>query len=132
MTMPDTTPTPRELLVAARAIIARPEAWTQGTGARDAAGEPIGVEHPDAVSWCATGALDCAMYRHADSLEVPLPLHRACERAGAILLNSVRSLTLGHYTEISTYNDATNHGCIVHTIDIAISDAERLSTQPLS
>ena len=129
--MPATTPTPRELLVEARAIIAKPETWTQGAGARDAAGEPIAVEHEDAVSWCASGALNCAMYRHADSLEVPLPLQRARERAGAILINTVRSLTLGHYTETTTYNDATNHGCIVHTFDIAIRDAERLATQPL-
>ena len=130
MTMPDTTPTPRELLIEARAIIAKPEAWTQRTGARDAAGEPIGVEHQDATSWCATGALNCAMYRHADSLDVPFPLQRACERAGAILKNTVRALTLGHYTETTTYNDATNHGCILHTFDIAIHDAERLSIQP--
>ena len=73
-----------------------------GSGARDGAGEPIGVEHQDAVSWCATGALNCAMYRHADSLEVPPPLQRACERAGAILKATVRALTLGHYTEPPT------------------------------
>lgn len=33
MTMPETIPAPRDLLVEARAIIARPEAWTQGAGA---------------------------------------------------------------------------------------------------
>ena len=53
--MPDTTPTARDLLIEAQALIAKPEAWTQGTGARDADGEPIAVEHDDAVSWCATG-----------------------------------------------------------------------------
>ena len=131
MTMPDRTPTPRDLLTEARTIIAKPECWTQGSGARDAAGEPIGVEHQDAVSWCATGALNCAMYRHADSLEVPPPLQRACERAGAILKATVRALTLGHYTETTTYNDATSHGCILHTFDIAISDAERLAATTL-
>ena len=35
------------------------------------------------------------------------------------------SLTLGHYTEATTYNDQTNHGCIVHAFDIAIVDADR-------
>ena len=29
--MPDTTPTARDLLIEARALIAKPEAWTQGT-----------------------------------------------------------------------------------------------------
>ena len=123
--MTATAPTPRDLLVEARTLIARPEAWTQGAGARDADGEPIGVEHEDAVSWCAAGALNCAMYRHADSLEVPPPLQRARERAGAILTDTVRALTLGRYREATTYNDATHHGCIVHAFDIAIADADR-------
>ena len=125
MTMTATAPTSRDLLVEARTLIARPEAWTQGAAARDADGEPVGVEHEDAVSWCATGALNCAMYRHVDSLEVPPPLQRARERAGTILTDTVRALTLGHYTEATTYNDATNHSCIVHAFDIAIADADR-------
>ncbi len=126
MTMTATDPTPRDLLVEARTLIASPEAWTQGAGARDAQGEPVGVEHEDAASWCATGALNCAMYCHVDSLEVPPPLQRARERAGTILTDTVRALTLGHFTEATTYNDATNHGCIVHAFDIAIADADRL------
>ena len=124
--MTATAPTPRDLLVEARTLISRPEAWTQGAGARDAQGEPVGVEHEDAVSWCATGALNCAMYRHVDSLEVPPSLQRARERAGTILTDTVRALTVGHYTEATTYNDRTNHGCIVHAFDIAIADADRL------
>ena len=123
--MTATAPTPRDLLVGARTLIATPEAWTQGAGARDADGEPVGVEHEDAVSWCATGALNCVMYRHAESLEVPPPLQRARKRAGAILTDTVRALTLGHYAEATTYNDRTNHGCIVHAFDIAIADADR-------
>ena len=123
--MTATAPTSRDLLVEARSLIARPEAWTQGAAARDADGEPVGVEHEDAVSWCATGAINCAMYRHVDSLDVPPPLQRARERAGKLLTDTVRALTLGHYTEATTYNDQTNHGCIVHAFDIAIADAAR-------
>ena len=123
--MTATAPTPRDLLVEARTLIANPEAWTQGTGARDAQGEPVGVEHEDAVSWCATGAINCAMYRHADSLDVPPPLQHARNQAGTILTRTVRALTLGHYTEATTYNDQTNHSCIVHAFDIAIADADR-------
>ena len=124
--MTATAPTPRDLLVEARTLIARPEDWTQGAAARDAEGEPVGVEHEDAVSWCATGAINCAMYRHADSLDVPPPLQHARNQAGTILTRTVRALTLGHYTEATTYNDQTNHGCIVHAFDIAIADADRL------
>ena len=43
-----------------------------------------------------------------------------------ILTDTVRALTLGHYTEATTYNDRTNHSCIVHAFDIAIADADRL------
>ena len=124
--MTATAPSPRDLLVEARTLIACPETWTQGAAARDADGEPVGVEHEDAVSWCATGALNCAMYRRVDSLDVPPPLQRAREQAGTILTDTVRALTLGHYTEATTYNDQTNHGCIVHAFDIAIADAGRL------
>ena len=123
--MTATAPSPRDLLVEARTLIARPEDWTQGAAARDAEGETVGVEHEDAVSWCATGAINCAMYRHADSLDVPPPLQHARNQAGTILTKTVRALTLGHYTEATTYNDQTNHGCIVHAFDIAIADADR-------
>ena len=123
--MPDTAPTARDILIEARSLIAKPEAWTQGAGARDSDGEPIGVEHRDAVAWCATGAINCAVYRHTDSLDIPPALQRARERAGTILADTVRALTLGHFRETTTYNDATNHSCIVHTFDIAIADADR-------
>ena len=122
--MPDTIPTAGDLLIEARALIAKPEAWTQGTGACDADGEPIGVEHEDAVSWCATGAINATMYRHARSLDVPPALQRARERAGSILTNAVSPLTLGHYGETTTYNDQANHGCILKAFDIAIAAAD--------
>ena len=61
-----------------------------------------------------------------DSLEVPPPLAAGPRtQAGTILTDTVRALTLGHYTEATTYNDRTNHGCIVHAFDIAIADADR-------
>ena len=121
--MPGTTPTTCDILIQARALIAKPEAWTRGTGARDADGEPIGVEHPDAVSWCATGAINAAMYRHARSLDIPPALQKARERAGSILAHTVCSLTLGHYSETTTYNDQANHGCILKAFDVAIRRA---------
>ena len=125
--MTATAPTPRDLLAEARTLIASPEAWTQGAAARDAEGEPVGVEHEDAVSWCATGAINCAMYRHADSLESPAAAaagpqpgrdHPHQDRAGRSPSANTRRPT--------TYNDQTNHGCIVHAFDIAIADADRL------
>jgi len=132
MTADTAAPTPLDLLTEARTLIARPCAWTQGTGARDASGDSIGVEHQDAVSWCATGALLCAMYRRADSLEVPPALQRARNGADAILADTMRRLTGERYTAVTTYNDSTNHGCMVHLFDIAISDAEKTAAQGAS
>ena len=124
MTRSGTAPTAREILIEARALIARPEAWTQGTGARDTDGEPIGVEHEDAVSWCATGAINCAVYRHADCLDLPPALQRARDRAGTILTDAATRLTLGHYSETTTYNDQASHGCVLKVFDIAIAAAD--------
>ena len=121
--MPGTVPTARDILVEARSLIAKPVNWIQGTGARDTAGEPIGVEHQDAVSWCATGSINCAVYRHSESLDIPPALQRARNRAGALLTDAVSRLTLGHYSETTTYNDQANHGCILKAFDIAIAAA---------
>ena len=122
--MPAAIPTTRDILVEARALIAKPEAWTQGTGARDADGEPIGVEHRDAVSWCATGAINCAVYSHADSLDITPALQETRERAGTLLTDAVNALTLGHYRETTTYNDQTDHSCILKAFDIALAAAD--------
>ncbi len=46
-----------ETLKAARALIEDPERWTQGAFARDAEGHSTPPCSPDAVCWCATGAL---------------------------------------------------------------------------
>jgi hypothetical protein len=47
----------RELLARARALIERPERWTQGAMARGAGGEAVAATSPRACRWCAYGAL---------------------------------------------------------------------------
>ena len=123
MTMPDTTPTPRDILIEARNLIAPPERWTQRAYARNAQGTAVTPRSPRAVSFCATAALYRAMDHYADPAAQPAALQQACKRARKMLDDTVATLTEGHYTAIPTYNDATNHGCILHTFDIAISDA---------
>lgn len=49
--------TPREILIAARALIAEPEHWTQRAAARNRLGMPVGALEPSACCWCAAGAL---------------------------------------------------------------------------
>jgi hypothetical protein len=48
---------PSEILKAAKAKIATPDAWTQGELARDSAGEWCGYYDPDAKCFCSLGAL---------------------------------------------------------------------------
>ena len=121
--LPPAIPTPRQLLIDARALIANPDCWTQGSAARDKHRCPLPANHADAVAWCATGALTCATWRHTHPRGLSVPLQQAFERACDILAKTVRDLTLGRYTQTTVYNDATNHGCIMHTYDIAIADA---------
>lgn len=51
-----TEPTTVEILRAARALIATPDQWTQGTVARDKNGRRAHPESPAARQWCAAGA----------------------------------------------------------------------------
>lgn len=46
-----------ELLKAARNLISEPEHWTQGVEARDKDGKVIISTSPEAVKWCAYGAI---------------------------------------------------------------------------
>lgn len=44
-------------LIAARALIEKPEAWTTGVLARDSCGDPTDFNGPSAVCFCVLGAL---------------------------------------------------------------------------
>jgi hypothetical protein len=46
-----------ELILAAKAIIANPNNWTQGTYARDKTGRPAMICAPSACQWCSRGAV---------------------------------------------------------------------------
>lgn len=47
-----------EILTEARALIATPERWTQGSDAKDAEGDPSFADDGNAVCWCAVGAIN--------------------------------------------------------------------------
>lgn len=49
--------TPREVLIAAKALIDTPEKWTQGWYAKDANGKHISDQSPDATCFCSIGAM---------------------------------------------------------------------------
>jgi hypothetical protein len=48
--------TPREVLVAARKLIEKPEQWTQGWFAKTVSGEEVASLDPRACRWCLEGA----------------------------------------------------------------------------
>lgn len=53
--------TTKEILIAAKAKIATRETWTQDATARDASGKPTYATDPNAVCWCALGAIQAVV-----------------------------------------------------------------------
>lgn len=67
--MPLNTPTPRDILIAARARIAEPERWTQDAWARDKSGHVrLDPRHALAEKWDARGAIYKECEGHPDEL----------------------------------------------------------------
>ena len=62
--------TTKEILVAARAIIANKENWTQDAYARDKYGVSIGVNCSNAVYFCSIGAIRKITMSPFDAMEV--------------------------------------------------------------
>jgi hypothetical protein len=58
------------ILRAARAKIEREECWTCGKYAKDARGDKIGTKNPEAVCWCALGALMSQGVTHDRAAEI--------------------------------------------------------------
>lgn len=120
MTQPDApTPDPatgsmnvREALIAARALIDRPEAWFVGRGmsARDANGEKCEPDSPTAVSWCGYGAVFAV-----------LPTERV--ESGEYLL-AIRMLDAACPTKAFCYwQDTVAHPVMLAAFDRAIAAA---------
>ena len=48
----------KDILVAAKALISKPENWTQEVCARDAFGMPVASNDGAAICWCSIGAIN--------------------------------------------------------------------------
>jgi hypothetical protein len=98
-----------EILQGARKLIATPETWTIGIGARDKYGEKTGFDEKNACRWCLWGAL--------------------CRAAGRMLSDDDASLfnALGFEfgTDVFDWNDAPdrNHAEVLARLDEAIAKA---------
>lgn len=100
-----------EDLKAARKLIEEPECWTQGSMARDAAGNALGFRSPDAVCYCALGALDSVIREQHPSerfVKARMLLEQVC----------------GEYVESVNDSPNTTHADVLAMFDRAIALAE--------
>lgn len=102
-----------QMLKDAKALIADPAHWTQGTPARDASGKPLSNEEsPAAVCWCSIGAL--ARVANAD----PAPLYHLYPVARHYLYKATAGAS------IINFNDTHTHAEVMELWDKAIQLAE--------
>ena len=101
----------REILVAARELISQPERWTQGAYARDLNGLRVSPGGPNAVCWCAIGAMAKVAGLSSGEMEdsrAAITLELAAESNGVI----------------AEWNDASDHESVVEAFDRAIAQCE--------
>lgn len=95
------------VLTKARELIADPDNWTQGEYARDARWRSVNPLHPEAVRWCAWGA----MCRAKNTLAVDYDMGafgRLAPRGGSIL------------SALMNFNDNSTHAEVLDLFDTAI------------
>jgi len=98
--------TPSEVLRKARALIEKPENWTQGASARDAQGRQMwNAREANACARDAIGAIDTAATTHAEQVAARQALWREC-------------------VQITVFNDTHTHAEVLSLFDRAIAAAE--------
>src|SRR5438128_2331837 len=101
--------TPKELLRNARALIAAPSNWTVNCYARDAYNQKVEYHSPEAISFCALGALNRAYQEATNS---------CCAHPDLLSTDGVLHAQLG------VFNDAHTHQEVLALYDRAIALAE--------
>lgn len=104
---------PAEILRVAREKISAPKHWTKGEYARDGHGKPVFSQSPDAVCWCARGAIYAADPDDKDRLSHRFLREAIQEQAG--------------HDSIVGFNDGTRHDRVLAAFDRAIQLAEARS-----
>lgn len=100
------------LLQQARELITDPAHWTQEVFARNALGKSVMGDEPDAVCWCADGALHKirgGAGHHSDAyFDAYNALNKEVEK-------------LGH-SQVESFNDKTTHAEVLGVFDRAIEN----------
>lgn len=105
-----------EILKGARELIAKPEHWTQGTYARDAAGRVAYWADEDACQFCALGAIGKASRKNVWSLELAF--------VRAVLVAAIPDSVSIEERYVPTFNDSHSHAEVLALFDKAIASEE--------
>ncbi|MDE0175389.1 MAG: hypothetical protein OYH76_01130 [Defluviicoccus sp.] len=120
---PSTAPTARDVLAAAREIVAAPDAWNPRNRAVDAAGIPVHPADPAACAFSTPGAIDAAVCRLFDTRDYAA--QPAWNEALDAIDATVASLTDCYHRRLATYDRDSDRDAVLHALDIAISDLPR-------
>lgn len=106
----------RDVLVRARALIEKPEAWTKNTFARDKDGDEVSRALDEAVCWCAAGAI----YR---SCEGDFETYRYATQAVRHAVG-LGDFEVTHKSIGEDWNDISDHATVLAGLDRAIASLE--------
>lgn len=109
------SPGVRGVLVAMRRLLAEPEAWTQGSYARNAAGRRCGPLGETACAWCLSGAMVRSLGDGSDYFS-RLAISSLLNRAAGVRDSN------GHYVLFNDHPETT-HGMVLGVLDRAIEAA---------
>lgn len=107
---------PKEILIAARKLIADENNWTQGAFARDDSGEEVPEWEPGAVCFCSVGAVSHA-YRNNYQNQ---PLGSFYRDAFDALAKELKI-----YSTLADFNDNSTHQEVLALFDKAISNCQQ-------
>jgi hypothetical protein len=118
-----------EILIGAKAIIADPAHWTTFAHARDAAGEPVTLDAPNATCFCLDGALAKAAGVHVDAFGHWVRddrYHQASEYLRGITQSANGQRSYVSVNDGSAYvNDETGHPGVLALLDLGIEKAKQ-------
>ncbi|WP_316196634.1 hypothetical protein [Bradyrhizobium sp. SZCCHNS3053] len=110
-----------KLLADAKGLIIEPSHWTQGASARNKKNWPVSSDNPDAVCFCADGALVRTAGGLTDSYI----------NASDLLSSVARELSGGYgFVNLNDGNASIGqmspHQAVLHAFDIAIERAQKM------